>query len=221
LYAPFLSISLICQIAGSDTTANTLTYLLHELSRPQNQFIQKRLHEEVLSLKRSSNTPSLSLSELDKLPFLDAVIREGLRVFSAIPFLEPRQVPTGGRIINSYFLPEYTTVGIQAYTLHHDDSVYPEPDTYNPDRWLTSDDEHLKRMHRSFWAFGSGQRGCIAEHLAWLEMKLAVAEIYVVFRTEVAPGFEDREMVVDDQISSIVPIGRRCMLVFKKWNDSD
>jgi hypothetical protein len=72
-------------------------------------------------------------------------------------------------------------------------------------------------MNRSFWAFGSGQRGCIAEHLAWLEMKIAVAEIYRVFTTEISAGFKDCEMVVDDQISSIVPIGRRCLLNFKRW----
>ena len=97
-----LSTNLTTQIAGSDTTANTLTYLLHELSRPQNQPIQRRLHEELMTLK--SEAPSLS--ELDKLPFLDAVLRESLRVFSTIPFLEPREVPSGGRVLNSYFLPE-------------------------------------------------------------------------------------------------------------------
>jgi len=89
-------------IAGSDTTANTLTYLLHELSRPQNHSVQHRLHQEIMLI----NSNSISLSEIDKLPILDAVVREGLRVFSAIPFLEPREVPAGGRIINNYFLPE-------------------------------------------------------------------------------------------------------------------
>lgn len=97
--------NLTSQIAGSDTTANTLTYLLHELSRPENHQIQSHLHKELVTF-----TPeSPSLSEIDKLPFLDAVLREGLRVFSAIPFLEPREVPSGGRVLNSYFLPEQVT----------------------------------------------------------------------------------------------------------------
>ena len=82
---------------------------------------------------------------------------------------------------------------------------------------MDGDEEMVKQMNRSFWAFGSGQRGCIAEHLAWLEMKIAIAEIYRVFKTEIKQGFEDWEMVVDDQISSIVPIGRRCLLTFVKW----
>ena len=74
-------------------------------------------------------------------------------------------------------------------------------------------------MNRSFWAFGSGQRACIAEHLAWLEMKLAVADVYFAFRTGIAEGFGDEEMVVDDQISSIVPVGRRCLLTFRRWEE--
>jgi hypothetical protein len=73
-------------------------------------------------------------------------------------------------------------------------------------------------MNRSFWAFGSGQRGCIAEHLAWLEMKVVVAEIYRSYWTAIGEGFRDGEMVLDDQISSIVPIGRQCLLNFVKWD---
>ena len=108
-------------------------------------------------------------------------------------------------------------MGIQAYTLHHDESVFADCNTFNPDRWLTHDEEHLKLMNRSFWAFGSGQRGCIAEHLAWLEMKIAAMRIYEVYQTEIAAGFRDAEMILDDQISSIVPIGRRCLLTFRSW----
>jgi cytochrome P450 len=96
------------QIAGSDTTANTLTYLLHELSRPQNHSYQERLHHEVISL--GSTSPSLS--DIDKLPVVDAVLREGLRVFSAIPFLEPREVPKGGRLLHNFYLPEQVSIPI-------------------------------------------------------------------------------------------------------------
>jgi hypothetical protein len=48
-------------------------------------------------------------------------------------------------------------------------------------------------------------------------MKTAVAEIYRSYWTAVADGFRDGEMVLDDQISSIVPVGRRCLLKFVKW----
>jgi hypothetical protein len=94
--------SLTEQIAGSDTTANTLTYLLYELSRPENHSYQERLHNEIISL----GIISPSVANIDKLRVVDAVLREGLRVFSAIPFLEPREVPKGGRLLHSFYLPE-------------------------------------------------------------------------------------------------------------------
>jgi len=87
---------------------------------------------------------------------------------------------------------------MQACTLHHDKSVYDDANKFDPDRWLTSDEEKLKIMYRSFWAFGSGQRGCIAEHFAWLEMKITLVEIYTRFKTAITDGFKDEEMVVDD-----------------------
>ena len=75
---------------------------MYEISRPENYSFQERLHKEITSLP----TTSPSLADIDKLPILDAILREGLRVFSAIPFLEPREVPTGGRMLNNFFLPE-------------------------------------------------------------------------------------------------------------------
>ena len=111
------------KVAGSDTTANTLTYLLHELSRPHNLHLQHHLHTELLS------SDSASLSDLDKLPFLDSIVREGLRIFSAIPFLEPRQVPSGGRLLHNYFLPENVTLAQGELILDNcrNTSVYPAP----------------------------------------------------------------------------------------------
>jgi len=99
--------------------------------------------------------------------------------------------------------------------------VYENAAQFNPQRWLTEDEELLKRISRSFWAFGSGQRGCIAEYLAWLEMKVTVADLDKVWKTDIAEGFGDEEMRVDDQISSIVPVGRRRMLFCKRVHPGD
>lgn len=77
------------------------------------------------------------------------------------------------------------------YGLHRNEAVFPEAETFKPTRWLPShtSDEHLKEMHRWFWAFGSGGRMCIGSHLATQEIKLLVAAIYSNWTTE----------IVDDQ----------------------
>lgn len=137
--------------AGIDTTGDVLCFLMWELSQPRSLKYQRRLQEEMSS---NNDTP------LDDLKFLDAVLNEGLRCFPAIPMSLPRYVPQGGRVIDGYALPEKTTVSCQSYSIHRiNDDVFPDPDTFNPDRWLESEGDADRR--RLQWAFSSGGRGCV------------------------------------------------------------
>lgn len=86
---------------GSDTISNTLTYLLLEVSRQQNHAVQIRLREEVISL----NNFSPSLAEIDKQPYLGALVRDSL-AFSRLSRSSSREVPAGGRMLDNYFLPD-------------------------------------------------------------------------------------------------------------------
>lgn len=140
-------------VAGIDTTGDALCFLMWEISQPRSLYIQRRLQEE---LRANPETP------FDKLPYLDAVVNEGLRCFPAIPMSLPRYVPEGGRTIDGYFLPEKTIVSCQAYSAHRiNQSVFPQPDLFNPDRWLEEKGE-LDRK-RLFFAFASGGRGCVGK----------------------------------------------------------
>ena len=140
-------------VAGIDTTGDALCFLMWEISQPRSFHVQQRLQEE---LRNNPETP------FDKLSYLDAVVSEGLRCFPAIPMSLPRYVPVGGRTIDGYFLPEKTIVSCQAYSLHRvNESVFPHPDRFNPERWLESKGE-LDRK-RLFFAFSSGGRGCIGK----------------------------------------------------------
>lgn len=139
--------------AGIDTTGDGLCFLMWELSQPRSAQIQQRLQDEL------RNNPDAGL---DQLPLLDAVICEGLRCFPPIPMSLPRHVPDGGRGIDGYWLPEKTVVSGQAYSVHRmNSSVYPDPDTFNPDRWLDADGDTERR--RLLFAFSSGGRGCVGK----------------------------------------------------------
>jgi len=139
--------------AGIDTTGDALCFLMWELSRPASRKYQKRLQDELLANPEAS---------FDKLPFLDAVVMEGLRCFPAIPMSLPRYVPHGGRTIDGYFVPEGTIVSCQAYSVHRmDKEVFPEPDDFRPERWLSEEgDAERKRL---FFAFANGGRGCVGK----------------------------------------------------------
>lgn len=139
--------------AGIDTTGDGLCFLMWFISLPQNLSIQQRLHEEL-----SSNTSN----RLEDLPYLDAVIKEGLRCFPPIPMSLPRYAPAGGRTINGYFIPAKTIVSCQPWSVNRlDEAVFPDPDAFNPERWLEEKGFHDR--NRLFFSFASGGRGCIGK----------------------------------------------------------
>ncbi|KAM7205045.1 Cytochrome P450 [Rhypophila sp. PSN 637] len=138
--------------AGIDTTGDALCFLMWELSLERSRVYQDRLREEVL------NNPGVSW---DKLEFLDAVVMEGLRCFPAIPMSLPRYVPPGGRTIDGYFVPGATIVSCQAYSMHRIPEVFPDPDSFRPERWLEVEGDAERRRH--FFAFANGGRGCVGK----------------------------------------------------------
>jgi cytochrome P450 len=139
--------------AGIDTTGDALCFLMWELSQPGSIHHQRKLQQELLANPEES---------FDKLPYLDAVVNEGLRCFPAIPMSLPRYVPPGGRTIDGFFLPGETTVSCQAYSVHKlDAAVFPDPETFQPERWLApKGDAERKRL---FFAFANGGRGCVGK----------------------------------------------------------
>ncbi|KAI0166095.1 cytochrome P450 [Xylariaceae sp. FL1272] len=188
--------------AGIDTTGDALCFLMWEISQPRSIHVQHRLREE---LRLFPDVP------FDKLPYLDAVVHEGLRCFPAIPMSLPRYVPKNGRIIDGYFVPEGTIVSSQAYSAHRvDQTVFPDPDSFNPGRWLEEKGEIERK--RFFFAFASGGRGCIGKHLALAEMKILLRDVYTRFMTHPDSSMTDDDMEMSDQLISSQPKGKKCIL---------
>jgi cytochrome P450 len=139
--------------AGIDTTGDGLCFLMYELSLPHNKVRQQRLQKEI------SENPT---AKLDELIYLDAVIKEGLRLFPPIPMSYPRYVPADGRKISDFDVPGGTIVSCQPYSLHLlNEDVYPKGETFIPERWLEKEGD-LER-NRLFFAFSAGGRGCIGK----------------------------------------------------------
>ena len=139
--------------AGIDTTGDALCFLMWELSQPRSLHVQEKLRDE---LRQRAGEP------LDKLPFLEAVVSEGLRCFPAIPMSLPRYVPAGGRVIDGHEIPGGIVVSSQAYSVHKlNEEVFPEAGRFIPERWLESEGDSDRRKLQ--FAFASGGRGCIGK----------------------------------------------------------
>ncbi|KAK2686950.1 hypothetical protein QWA68_014116 [Fusarium oxysporum] len=187
--------------AGSGTTSSTLTYLLYELSKPENAAIQERLRTEVLAI------PDDDIVAIRNNAYINAIIKETFRAHPTIISTLPRLL-TEPMTLGRYTLPSGTVVGMQNWLHHHDASVFPDPERFIPERWLAETPE----MKSALTPFSLGKRNCIGQNLAWQELYWAVSEVMrsgVRFR--VAEEMKDWEMEMEDRFN-IAPRGRRLML---------
>ncbi len=204
--------------AGHETSAIALTYFYWEMSRHPK--LQEDLRQEILSLSPQivwPHEPSTTFElppakSLDGLPLLHAVLMETLRLHTPIPGVEPRITPAGGCTLAGYEnIPANVRVSAMPYTLHRNSDVFPNPETWLPERWLEATDAEMKEMLRWFWAFGSGGRMCIGSNLAIQEMKLIIAAIYTNWTTVIV----DDEGIEEVDAYTTKPTSNRLILRFE------
>ena len=196
-------------IAGNETTATSLTYIVWAvIQRPE---IQERLEAELSKLSDADIKDKV----LEKLPFLNAVILETLRLYGPASSSLPREVPVDGADLAGHFIPEGTIVDTQAYTMHRLKSVWGKDVlSFKPDRWLENGASLQKQVGEAFSPFGAGSRTCIGIHLAWMELRLGLVTIFRECKgLKLASEMTEDEMVFEDFFSQ-KPRGRRCIVTF-------
>ncbi|GAW14144.1 hypothetical protein ANO14919_035380 [Xylariales sp. No.14919] len=160
--------------AGGETTASTLMMAVYFiLSDKQN--ILRRLREEVESLP-STGSSRPSVAELERLPWLTAVIKETLRV-STITARLTRVAPEETLHYNNWVLPAGTAVSMTLREISFDPELFPSPMAFRPERWLPSN-PNLDRCNRYLVAFGRGSRMCLGINLAHAELYIALAALF-------------------------------------------
>ncbi|KAI1451511.1 cytochrome P450 [Annulohypoxylon moriforme] len=181
-------------IAGGDTSATALSATFYYLSR--NPRCYEKLATEIRTAFQSGD--QICGSKLAGCQYLRACIDESLRMSPPSPgtlwrCLAPEE--EGGKpfIVDGYVIPKGTKVGVNTYSLHHNEEYFPKPFTYNPDRWLIEGGSDggaaaRKAMHDAFAAFSIGSRGCAGKPTAYLEISLALAKTLWYFDFEIAPG---------------------------------
>ncbi|KIM38750.1 hypothetical protein M413DRAFT_75635 [Hebeloma cylindrosporum] len=209
-------------MAGTDTTSTSITYLFWELSRRPD--IMKKLQAELdEAIPDCKVLPDMNV--LHALPYLTAFMKEGLRVYTAVPSVLERVVPdstskngASDEIFDlmGYALPPGTVVATQAWSMHRDPAVFPSPNTFLPERWLegasTSSDD-LCRMAAHMMPFGTGTRICGGLNMAHMMLRLAVAAFVRNFDIVAPNETNERSMDIKDSFV-IFPSAMECKLIF-------
>ena len=159
--------------AGHETTANALTFTWWLLSHHPE--VVARLHEEVDAVLADPER-SLTTDDLDRLPYTRAVVAESMRLYPPAWTLM-RQATQDVRVgPQGHLIPRDAVIVTPQWIAHRDPRWWPEPEKFNPQRWLDPAARDSRPKY-AYFPFGGGVRSCIGEAFAWTEAILIVATL--------------------------------------------
>ena len=137
--------------AGSDTTAISLSSIMwHLIQYPD---VLAKLRAEIDKFTAQGRlSANVTFKESQDMPYFQAVMKEAMRMHSATGLPLWRVIPKGGAEISGRFFPEGTVVGMNTWVAHHNEQVFPEANTFRPERWLEAEDDpaKLKEMNQMY-----------------------------------------------------------------------
>ncbi|MEL6927063.1 MAG: cytochrome P450 [Cyanobacteria bacterium J06600_6] len=158
-------------LAGHETTATAIAWGLYWLHRyPE---IKAKLEAEIASLGADIDPMAIA-----RLPYLDAVCKETLRIYPVAMLTFPRTVVEPTELMGHKLETGQVVMGC-IYLMHQREDVYPEPQKFKPERFLEREFDTYE-----FFPFGGGKRRCIGEALAMLELKLVLATVVREYNLE-------------------------------------
>jgi cytochrome P450 len=154
--------------AGQETTATALTWTWYLLSRHPK--VEAKLREE-LDRVLAGRTPALA--DLAKLPYIEMVIREAMRLYPPAPMFA--REPIDDVTIGGYDVPKGSLIIINTYALQRDGRFFDDPEQYDPERFASGWEGRIPRY--AYLPFGGGPRVCIGNAFAMMEARLILATV--------------------------------------------
>ncbi|KAL9024943.1 MAG: hypothetical protein Q9196_006142, partial [Gyalolechia fulgens] len=176
--------------AGISTTGLTLLVTICHIVTNKN--VRLKLYQE---LKTAMPDPHviLPLQDLEQLPYLTAVVLEGLRLGNASAFRLLRAYPDTTLDYGNSTIPAGTAISMTPLHVHENSKIFPDPYTFQPERWLIPEQQNLRKY---LVAFAKGKRACLGKHIAWAELYLTVAMVLRRFNFELVDTVKERDWTV-------------------------
>ncbi|KAI9290958.1 cytochrome P450 [Neoconidiobolus thromboides FSU 785] len=171
-------------LAGHDTTSFGLSVILHFLA--QNPSVQHKLRQEIMNIMKltkynngdSYDSVCPNIDQVKQMSYLEAVVKESLRLYPPVPELNLRKT-SKDVIVDNYTIPKDTNVILSIYSINRDKQYWDEPEKFKPERFLNSN-SHIDPL--SWAVFGGGERLCIGMKFSLLEQKVVIAMILLRYK---------------------------------------
>lgn len=163
---------------GAETTTSSIRAVIYFLLKHTDAMekLQQEIDQTCHEYLWPSDVP-IPLRLAQSMKYLQAVVYESMRLFPANGLPLARVSPPEGLEINGYYFPPGVQLTVYSWALHRNKALFGEDaGEFNPERWL--DDERSQDLHRCFFSFGYGARGCLGRNLAWMEMLKAISTLF-------------------------------------------
>ncbi|KAL7039693.1 hypothetical protein ACKWTF_000072 [Chironomus riparius] len=170
---------------GHDTTSAGMTFTLLLLAHHQE--IQEKIFQEIQEV--TDGRDDLTTDDLNKMNYMERALKESLRVYPPVPYIS--RTFTKDFEHDGALYPKGSFVQIMIYDIHRDPEYFPDPEKFDPDRFLP--ENCINRHNYAFVAFSAGMRNCIGQRFAMLELKIMLAHVIKNFK--VLPVTKREELV--------------------------
>nr|XP_043636636.1 cytochrome P450 Tp4149-like [Erigeron canadensis] len=183
---------------GTDTTSTTVEMAISELVR--HPLIMKKLQQEVTEVAKGRSM--IIDVDLEKMPYLTAVVKETLRLHPPAPLLTPRMSTQDVKLLG-YDIPEGTQVLVNAWAIGRDPALWEDPNEFRPERFLNNLIRY-KGQQFNWLPFGAGRRECPGIQFGVVVTELVLANIISRFDLALPNGFKDEDLDMNETCGIVV-----------------
>ncbi|EYU24035.1 hypothetical protein ABFS82_12G008000 [Erythranthe guttata] len=197
-------------IAGTDTSSTSVEWAISELIRHPS--IMKKLQKELESTVGLNHM--VEESHLEKLEYLDFVVKETLRLHPPAPLLIPRESMEDCTINGIFHIPKKSRAIVNVWAIGRDPSAWANPETFWPERFAGSDVDSRGRDFQLI-PFGSGRRSCPGQQLGLTVVKLMLAQLVHCFDWELPNGMLPSDLDMSEHFGVVMSRAEHLMLIPK------
>ncbi|BES99145.1 cytochrome P450 [Nesidiocoris tenuis] len=186
--------------AGHDTSSGTSVYALWILGHHPE--IQEKAYEELYEIFGEDDR-EVMMEDLQKMIYLEKIIKETLRILPIVPVIM-RQLSQDLHLAGKPSIPAGANVLISPFLLHRNDKYYPNPDTFDPERF--GREECATRHPFAYIPFSAGPRSCIGQKFAMLQLKVILSTVLRFCKITSVTKYEEVKFIPAVVLHSTVPI---------------